>query len=149
MSSDNNNDTKISEQSPSVHAHLSILQSVIQRMAANSASCKTWCITIVSAILVLVADKQKPELFWLAMFPIPVFAILDVYYLGLERGFRDSYNAFVSRLHNGRLTLEDLYAVTPSKNVSWLRAESIMSFSILGFYIPLALLAFIAKSVVT
>lgn len=149
MSDDSDKSALISEQSPSVHAHLSILQGVIQRMAANSASCKTWCITVVSAILVLVADKQKPELFWLAMFPIPVFAILDVYYLGLERGFRDSYNTFVSRLHNGRLMLEDLYAVAPSKNINWLRAESLLSFSILGFYIPLALLAFIAKIIVT
>jgi hypothetical protein len=149
MSTDSDFPAVLSEQSPSVHTHLSILQGVIQRMASNSASCKTWCITIVSAVLVLVADKGKPELFWLAMFPIPVFALLDVYYLGLERGFRESYNTFVNRLHSSRLVPEDLYSVTPSKNIKWLRAESIFSFSVIGFYIPLALLTVLAKVVVT
>ena len=46
-------------ESPSVHSYLSILQAVIARMASNSSNCKTWCITIVSAILVVVADKGQ------------------------------------------------------------------------------------------
>jgi hypothetical protein len=136
---------QLDESSPSVHTHLNILQGVVQRMASNSASCKTWCITIVSAVLVLIADKGKPELFWLALFPIPVFAALDIYYLGLERGFRASYNTFVNRLHNGSLSVEDLYSVTPAKEIGWLRAESLFSYSVLGFYTPLALLAFVLK----
>jgi len=49
------------EESPTVQAHLGIAQAVIQRMAANSASCKAWCITLVAAILVIVADKGKPS----------------------------------------------------------------------------------------
>ena len=57
----------LSETSPSVHAHLSILQSVIQRMASNSTSCKTWFITVVSAILVIVADKGKPNFAFIAL----------------------------------------------------------------------------------
>ena len=48
------------EESPAIQAHLGIAQSVIQRMAANSASCKAWCIGLVSAILVVVADKNSP-----------------------------------------------------------------------------------------
>lgn len=76
-------EARISEDSPSVHTHLGILQSVVQRMADNSASCKTWCITIVSAVMVVVADKSNPKLFWLAIMPIPVFLVLDVYYLAL------------------------------------------------------------------
>jgi hypothetical protein len=67
----------LSEESASVQAHLQILQSVIQRMASNSTSCKEWCITIVSAILVLIADKGKPELVWLALFPTFLFLALD------------------------------------------------------------------------
>jgi hypothetical protein len=41
-------------ESPAVHSYLGILQNVIGRMAADSGSCKTWCITLVSAIIVVV-----------------------------------------------------------------------------------------------
>ena len=100
-------------------------------------------------MLVLVADKGKPELFWLALFPIPVSAALDIYYMGLERGFRDSYNIFVRRLHSGSLPHEDLYAVAPSKDIKWLRSESLLSYSVLGFYLPLALLFVVLRYIVT
>jgi hypothetical protein len=32
------------ENSQAIQAHLTIIQSIIQRMASNSSSCKTWCI---------------------------------------------------------------------------------------------------------
>lgn len=80
------------EDSQAVQAHLGIMQDVIQRMASNSASCKTWCITLVSAILVVVADKGKPEYAWLALIPTVLFFALDAYYLALEKMFRLSYN---------------------------------------------------------
>jgi len=44
MTDDNN---QFHENSDAVQAHLGISQSVIQRMATNSASCKGWCIAIV------------------------------------------------------------------------------------------------------
>ena len=69
-------------ESPAVKAHLDIMQGVIQRMAANSASCKTWCISLVSAILVVAADKAKPQLVWIALLPTVMFFFLDTYYRG-------------------------------------------------------------------
>ncbi len=86
-------------ESPAVKAHLDIMQGVIQRMAANSASCKTWCISLVSAILVVAADKGKPQLVWLALLPTLMFFLLDTYYLAFEKGFRDSYKDFVLKVH--------------------------------------------------
>lgn len=142
----------MSEQKPSesaVQAHLTMLQSVVQRMASNSAACKTWCITIVSAVIVAVADKPNEELLLIAFVPIPAFLILDVYYLGLERGFRDSYNTFVSRHCAGTLRTEDIYCISPSKDVRWLQMEAVSSFSIWGFYAPLAILVAIVRSVVS
>jgi hypothetical protein len=53
----NNHADRIHENSYAVQAHLSIAQSVIQRMATNSALFKGWSVGITSAILVLVADK--------------------------------------------------------------------------------------------
>lgn len=121
-----------SENSPSVQTHLSILQGVVQRMASNSASCKTWCITTVSAILVIVVNKNNSFNVWIALFPAFMFFTLDVYYLSLEKGFVKAYKDFVSKLHSGELKIEDLYSVVPSKKkYLW---NSIKSFSIWGFY---------------
>ena len=44
-----------------VQKHLEIMQGVIQRMAENSRSCKVWCITLVSAVLILVARTGEPN----------------------------------------------------------------------------------------
>ncbi len=75
------------ENSQAFQSHLAIMQSVIQRMAANSTYAKTWCITLVSAVLVIVADKQRPQYIWLSLVPAILFFDLDAYYLALERGF--------------------------------------------------------------
>lgn len=103
-------------ESPSVQSYLTILQSVIARMASNSASCKTWCVTLVSAILVVVADKAKPNYVWIAAIPVLLFFALDAYYLGLERLFRDRYNGFIKKLHDATATVNDVFIVTPSSS---------------------------------
>lgn len=136
---------QLNETSPSVQAHLGILQNIIQRMAANSTSSKTWCITLVSAILVIVADKGKPQYSFIALMPTILFLALDTYYLALEKGFRNSYNSFIKKIHNGTATADDLYSVGPSGNQSKLQIEALKSFSIWGFYITLIIMIFIAK----
>ena len=142
------NQNGINESSPSVQAHLGILQSVIQRMAANSSSSKAWCITIVSAILVIVADKSKPEFAWIAVLPTFLFMCLDTYYLALEKGFRASYNSFIKKLHEGTIVSEDLYSVVPEGNQSKHQFESLKSFSIWGFYLVLFILIALTKYIV-
>ncbi len=92
----------LNEESSAVQCHLSILQGVVQRMADNSRSCKLWCITIVSAILVLVVKNDTPDLVRMAVIPTIIFLILDTYYLALERRFRCSYNGFIKKLHVGK-----------------------------------------------
>lgn len=135
----------MNEASPSVQTHLGILQGVIERMAANSNSSKAWCITVVSAILVVVADKNKPDYALLALIPTLLFLALDTYYLAMERGFRNSYNSFVRKIHDGSLTLDDLYLVHPKGETSQLQIEALKSFSVWGFYIVLGLLIIIAR----
>lgn len=142
------NDSSLSESSPSVQAHLGILQGVIQRMATNSSQCKAWCITIVSAILVIVADKSKPDYAWIALLPTILFLALDSYYLALEKGFRESYNLFVNKIHKKSLTPSDLYSVKPSGDMNKHQIESLKSFSVWGFYGGLFLLLIIARYVV-
>lgn len=137
----------IDGESPSIQTHLGIMQNVIQRMASNSSASKAWCVTLVSAVLVIVADKGKPDYAYIAMLPTFVFAALDAYYLALEKAFRNSYNDFISKLHNKTLTEIDLYSVAPKGNMSSLQWESVKSFSVWGFYASLAALIVITKSI--
>ena len=128
----------MNESSPGIHTHLTIMQAVIARMAEGSRSSKTWCITIVSAILVLGAGMTEFDHLWIAYVPLVLFLGLDMYYLALERRFRSSYNAFLRKLRNGDVTAADLYEVTPggSPVTSW--AATVTSISIWPFYLVLA-----------
>lgn len=144
MESKNNVDSS----SSSVQAHLGIIQQVIQRMSANSTSCKAWCITLVSAILVIVADKNNPNLAFLALIPVLLFLSLDAYYLGLERGFRATYNEFIDKLHEGEIETSDLYSVDPKGSLSRHICSGLMSFSVWPFYLTLAITAYLARSFV-
>ncbi len=136
------------ENSQAVQSHLSIMQSVIQRMASNSASCKAWCITLVSAILVIVADKGKPDYAYIAVIPTILFLILDAYYLALEKAFRKSYNGFIEKLHNSSLASSDFYVVSPEGSLLKTFFVSLTSFSIYPFYMTLLVMIWISKKIV-
>lgn len=141
-----NNEFK--ENSQAVQAHLGITQSVIQRMASNSASCKAWCIALVSAILVIVADKGRPDYALIALIPLILFFVLDAYYLALEKAFRNSYNEFIEKLHHKSIKSSDLYAVSPKGSLFCAFIKSLSSFSIWPFYLTLIVMIWIAKTIV-
>lgn len=138
----------LSESSPSVQTHLGILQGVIERMASNSTSTKAWCITIVSAVLVIVAEKGNPNFALLALLPTILFLALDAYYLALEKGFRNSYASFVTKVHDKTLTPRDLYSVIPEGEMCGLQFEALKSFSVWGFYTVLTVLILLARWIV-
>ena len=142
-------DSDFKENSQAVQSHLAILQSIIQRMAANSSSSKTWCITLVSAMLVIVADKGKPQYALLALIPTVLFLFLDAYYLGLERGFRNAYTAFIAKLHRGALHPEDLFVVVPQGGILCLFFSALRSFSVWPFYGTLAVMVCVATKIVS
>lgn len=148
MTSPANTSPALSEASPSVQAHLQIMQGVINRMASNSASCKAWCITLVSAILVIVADKGKPNYAYIGLLPTVLFLGLDAYYLALERSFRASYNAFIEKVHTGAAVPRDLYAVTLQGSQSSHQLAALRSFSVWGFYGVLAILIELTRALV-
>lgn len=136
---------KIDLDSTAVQHHLSMLQNCITRMASNSSACKTWCVTIVSAILVLSTDKDKSNFAFLACVPSIVLGLLDAYYLGLERAFRDSYNQFIDKLHSKTLGISDIYAIHPEGSVKRKAFRAIASFSVWPFYGLLLVLSLICQ----
>lgn len=85
-----------------VQAHINMLQDIIKRMAQNSTNCKSWAIPIVSAILMLSLEKDKIPAAS-AYMPLAIFYLLDCYYLGLERKFRDRQRGFPANV-NFRIT---------------------------------------------
>ena len=133
----------LNAESPAVQAHLTIIQGVIQRMAENSRSCKVWCVTLVSAGLILVARTGEPQHALLALGPTFLFCLLDAYYLALERAFRNSYSAFVGKLHRNEGKLSDLYEVRPTGMGLGLVSRCLGSVSIWLFY-PLVAVTILA-----
>lgn len=134
---------KVNLDSPAVQSYLTILQAVIGRMASNSAGAKTWCIALVSAIIVVVADKGDPGYVWIALVPVGLFFLLDAYYLGLERQFRERYNDFIGKLHEGNAEVEDVFIVTPGGGLTGSMKAALMacgSVSVWPFYFLLALM---------
>jgi hypothetical protein len=122
--------------SPAVQNYLTILQGTIARMAGNSSNCKTWCVSIVSAILVLIADKGKPDYAFIAIIPVGLFCLLDAYYLAQEKTFRDLYNKFVDKLIAGNAQSSDLFSLKPIRgfHVAISTFTAIISFAVYPFY---------------
>ena len=139
---------KVTVNSPCVPSYLEILQAVVGRMATNSAACKTWCVSLVSAIVVVVSDKGRPDFVWISLIPILLFLILDSYYLSLEREFRRTYNDFIRKLHFGGATVEDVFFVAPRSRVavaSWGIAKAFGSMAVWPFYALLALMLIVVR----
>ena len=81
--------------------YIEMLQGNIERMASNSANCKTWMVTIVSALMALQCSMDDLN-WWIlsGMLPILLFWYLDVYYLHLERGMRNRETDFLNMLRD-------------------------------------------------
>lgn len=140
------NNNHLSTESSSVQNYLNILQSVIARMANNSTNCKTWCVTLVSAIIVVIADKGKPNYALIALLPTILFGLLDSYYLAQERSFRDTYNKFIQKLHSSQISYEDLYVLIPVRgfNIVHATCQALTSLAIYPFYLTLTVLIALA-----
>ncbi len=136
---------KLDHESSAVRAHIEMMQGVITRMAENSRSCKLWCVTLVAAILVLVARTGEPRHVLIALVPTLLFLFLDSYYLALERAFIKSQNAFVAKLHDNELKKSEVYKVVPT-GMNWRLVVRCLwgSISILPFYVPVAATVFVA-----
>lgn len=82
--------------------YLQMLQDIITRMANNSSNCKTWMMSIFTAIIALqlTVDALRPYL-WIVLVPDVLFYYLDAYYLGLENDFRNLQTDFIKARKEG------------------------------------------------
>ncbi|MEE9442087.1 MAG: hypothetical protein V3V99_05410 [candidate division Zixibacteria bacterium] len=74
------------------HAHLEIIQGVVNRLSQNSFLLKGWSVVLVSAMFALAAKDSRLLFVYLAYFPTIAFWCLDGYFLHQERLFRKLYD---------------------------------------------------------
>ena len=74
--------------------HLEMTQGVVNRLAGNSFSIKSWSMAIIGAALIFIAraDVANPNILFALFLPVIGFWYLDSYYLWQERLFRAVYN---------------------------------------------------------
>ncbi len=130
---------------PCLHVYLQILQGSINRLGSNSLNCKTWCMTIVLACIALALDKGKINALLLAPGPVILFAILDAYYLSLEKDFRNLYNKTIEKLNCDDLQETDVFVIQINGKVAG-RVKSLFcglkSFAVWPYYATLLALIF-------
>lgn len=99
-----------------------MLQSIISRMASNSLTIKQLGITIWTTLMGFGFAYKLPSLFVLAIISFILLGLLDIYYLYLERRFRDNFkrltkilcgydstsSEYIDRVQGNFLTLEKL-----------------------------------------
>ena len=71
--------------------HLEFIQNIITRMNSNSFMLKAWTITLVSALFALAANDSNMDYVLVSYIAIPVFWVLDGFYISQERQYRSLY----------------------------------------------------------
>lgn len=72
--------------------HLEFIQNVINRMNSNSFLVKGWMITLVSALFALASSDTNLNYVLISYIAIPVFWVIDGFFISTERQYRDLYN---------------------------------------------------------
>lgn len=80
--------------------HLEFIQNVITRMNSNSFLIKGWTITLVSALFALAAKDANINFVLISYIVIPIFWILDGFFISIERQYRDLYNDVAKKDEN-------------------------------------------------
>jgi hypothetical protein len=65
-----------------------MIQAVVSRLSSQSTAVKAWCVTVTAALLSFSATATTPLVPVIALYVVLAFAVLDAYYLCLERAYR-------------------------------------------------------------
>lgn len=94
-----------------VQHFISYLEGVINRMASNSTNCKNWLLAIFAGCMAMQPSLQAAiDKIWLTYPLVGLFCLLDSYYLGCEKYFRDIMSNFVKKVReNNNQYVSSLY----------------------------------------
>lgn len=125
--------------------HLEFVQNIITRMNTNSFQIKAWTVTLVSALVALSEKDSDQRFILISLIAIPVFWVLDGFYLSQERKFRDLYNKITSTASDQITFSMNTKSFRRFSN-SWFAA--IFSRTLLVFYLFLTLMTIIVACVI-
>ena len=111
--------------------HLEFIQNVITRMNSNSFLLKGWAVTLVSALFALAANDSNLNYVLISYIAIPVFWILDGFYISQERQYRELYNE-VSAKNENSIDYSMIASSYNSGNRTWI--SGILSKTLIPFY---------------
>lgn len=121
--------------------YLSMIQSIINRMAGNSAIMKGFAATIMAAMLGMVASGNVEWYYYfIALVPLGAFVVLDFFYLSMERRYINLYALIADPTiyirHNYALSLKaSCYSEYSDRLKENADVKSILkSISIWGYY---------------
>ena len=80
--------------------HLEFIQNIITRINSNSFKLKGWTITLVSALFALAANDSNIDYVMVSYIAIPIFWILDGFYISQERQYRELYSKVSTTTEN-------------------------------------------------
>lgn len=128
--------------------YLQMIQEPISRMSTISAVYKGFAATIVAGIATISYCEIHILILALSFLPVVAFAVLDVYYLTLERKYRFLFNQVRQEKHEIDYSM-DLTTVPEEVLLAKARIrDCVKSPSILIFYVPMIcvlLIVFVLK----
>lgn len=119
-----------------VIAHINLLQGIINRLANNSASCKTWCLTLVGAFVSLAGATHVPGIIHFALVPVIIFGFVDAMYLSQERAYRQLYTRVITKIRTGNYQYQDVFEARAPLRISSI-VSTFSSWSIFPIYLGL------------
>lgn len=120
-----------------VQGFISQLDSIINRMGNNSANAKNWLMTLIAAAIAIQwSQEQLDKVLWLLV-PTFLFMLTDMYYLGMERHFKDIQKEFIDTVRDGKEIKDSVYKITKTRKCEQVcnTLRSIDSLSIWPFYL--------------
>lgn len=132
---DNNIETPFTRSE--VQGFISQLDSIINRMGSNSANAKNWLMTIIAAAIAIQwSQDQLNNVLWLFV-PTFLFMLTDLYYLGMERHFKDLQKAFIDKVRAGENITDIVYFIPQTSKCEQVcnTFKALDSLSIWPFYL--------------
>jgi hypothetical protein len=126
-----------------VDAHLQMIQAIIARLGSQSTTVKGWCVTVTAALLGFGTSRSSSLFAAVAMYVVFAFAVLDAYYLSLERAYRSLYDRVVDgqatdwRLKIEQPGLREVGSALASPSVGILYGASMLTVLAVGGYLVL------------
>lgn len=136
--------TLLTADNSAVTAHINLLQGIINRLANNSASCKTWCLTLVGALVSLAGATRAPGIITFALIAVAIFGFMDIMYLANEKAYRDLYNDQVALIRDGAYKRGNLYEAKAPISLTHF-GSALVSWSIWPVYLVLIAAYFVAR----